>query len=1013
MLPKGSTDLIARAFEQIIGNGREGDVAYASFLPSHDIDKLCADCAFASSGWSIFGVTDRNDEPRRMITADHAVELRERKANALLLLIDRERAGAGLDGIYSAAREVKEAELLEAAVSLARASVGHGLAGFAREAIRRSRLGGRRNLNLWRVFDFYVGLAAGTLTGAAVLSLGLWPIQSETPAELLSESEHMVFRLFVGRERDATIQDLVASLLIDDSERASELADFLREVRHLDRFAAIDRLASRPGVWLGVLRPRVHGEILRSMELVPWRGRQRIPLKWSGLRERDEELVLVLDRRPDAKSPGRLEVRWRTTPDKLREGAATYTVEICSDDDVLASGQLTHRGENPQKFAFALDDFESLESDQVFEPVVRISAQGTEPLITEIFRLEFGEAPERGIGGSAGRRVRCVGEGLLAAREREDFDLASREAHTKPEAEKKVFLLWRSVGPVAKPFKVYRPPLLREIEETWHQREQGAIGRWSVRVTSEGKRLESPEFHKFEPGASNMEAWRRFESASQRIARELGEGFGVVARAFAAKWAALDEYLLAWLRVIPSATPELALVNTVEVKGLSDRFEGLIVLPLHPLRLAWHAAYESLAAHARYEEGMTPTSVEETLRVLDSANFPWMLPGIAEGHTLVFGDTLGFHATAMISEDALEPKGAVSLLARCLSDGDVEVAPSVGQQTAKVLAGEIDYYLRLHPQTSLLNLQALRAGDGMTIARALGQIINGKKPAEDDASRQGPIDDSETGVESDSDEPNPLCFALNLLESEQGICGRFLLEVANSRRASGIVGERDRWIVESVERNGGVTVPRLRWARKRESEFTSSAHLAVAFDTFQSQVEALPVQSISSLERPGRAYGLVATIERQVSLSPIPTWRLFQAQRLTGQKHPAQRSLTERLTDIQIALSNAVVRNLGADPATSWPVLVTKLKAEDHERFERLHRNSGWVITADRNACIEYFDSPRDQPAIYDAYLLDCVPEREDLGTVQLVTSTTHKEELYGVFESVSVMPASTLQRKK
>ena len=99
-------------------------------------------------------------------------------------------------------------------------------------------------------------------------------------------------------------------------------------------------------------------------------------------------------------------------------------------------------------------------------------------------------------------------------------------------------------------------------------------------------------------------------------------------------------------------------------------------------------------------------------------------------------------------------------------------------------------------------------------------------------------------------------------------------------------------------------MPRLRWARKRESEFTSSAHLAIAFDTFQSRVEALPSQSVSFLEHPGRAYGLVATVERQVFLSPVPTWRLFQAQKLTGQKHPAQRSLTERLTEIQIALSN-------------------------------------------------------------------------------------------------------------
>ena len=41
----------------------------------------------------------------RTITADRAVEMREDKGDATLLLVDTDRAGAGMDGIYSASRK--------------------------------------------------------------------------------------------------------------------------------------------------------------------------------------------------------------------------------------------------------------------------------------------------------------------------------------------------------------------------------------------------------------------------------------------------------------------------------------------------------------------------------------------------------------------------------------------------------------------------------------------------------------------------------------------------------------------------------------------------------------------------------------------------------------------------------------------------------------------------------------------------------------------------------------------
>ena len=87
-----------------------------------------------------------------------------------------------------------------------------------------------------------------------------------------------------------------------------------------------------------------------------------------------------------------------------------------------------------------------------------------------------------------------------------------------------------------------------------------------------------------------------------------------------------------------------------------------------------------------------------------------------------------------------------------------------------------------------------------------------------------------------------------------------------------------------------------------------------------------------------------------------------------------------------------MARHVGA--AACRPVLKTEISPDKSESLKDLHRLCDWVVTLDRNAGIEYFDSPRDNRDIYDAYVIDCVPEREDLGCLQLITSTTNLEEV-------------------
>ena len=80
-------------------------------------------------------------------------------------------------------------------------------------------------------------------------------------------------------------------------------------------------------------------------------------------------------------------------------------------------------------------------------------------------------------------------------------------------------------------------------------------------------------------------------------------------------------------------------------------------------------------------------------------------------------------------------------------------------------------------------------------------------------------------------------------------------------------------------------------------------------------------------------------------------------------------------------------------------MLKTEISRDKSDSLRDLHRLCDWVVTLDRNAGIEYFDSPKDNRSVYDAYVIDCVPEREDLGCLQLITSTANLDEVRNLLD--------------
>lgn len=1002
--------LFERAFERVLGRAEPGSVAFVRCLTPDVVAALAGDMTFEPEGWYVARVADVDDASIRTIQADRAVEMREDKGDAAILLVDTSKAGAGMDGIYGASREIDETSLFVEAMRLAAREVTRVLSRSARDyaerALKKARGHGRRfSISRWTEFDFLVRVADGrTYPGEHLHLLGLWPVQECDGSEDGGGLD--VSRMFVDRLLGTAVSSMTPSgriealkLLAPSEQQTQDLERFLRVAATKPLTPALEELASQRHLWVNALKIEGAAHTIQSIELSSWRTRTDRIAKWSGLEEGDEEAPPVLILKADADKTGdyrKLEVRWKAQPENLEKGAVVYRVVIQTDmEEELASRDVSHSGGKEEKCRFTNDDFSMLSEDALISSKVIVSVIGNNTIESEEseeFIIRFGEPPEREKAG-VGKKMRTFSEGLIELDDREMISALAASSDTLP-VDSKGFVLLRTPQR-GKSFRVFRPPLIDEVERQWIE-QAGIVARWVVKVRASGARvaeaqlvpLLSPDSSE---GASDS-LRNRVTTASRRMAERFATCGGGVGQVYddTSKFfdTVVKEYLLAWAALLEKCEPSLALASTVEVQSLSGRTLGLIVLPSHPLRVAWHVALDNLVLHSCSELKMPAKEIREELSALDGAMFPAFLPGLESGKTFVFADTLGFHAVGMVLDNDKEPKAAVAILARALGgSGAVDAVPTVGKQSAQVLGNEIIKYLDSHDTSRLLHIHALRAGDGLTVARSLGYVNEQRRPVPDD---------EDFDLDAQTTAP---AFVLELYPSleQRGVAGRFIAEAREKRRTgAGVLAPEDQWMLESLSLPGGVNIPRLRWARKAYQDPNAAAHLAVAFDTFESQVVPLGKHH-SSPSRPFYAFGLLSFFERDFSSNPSPIWKSVVPLSLDGEKHPSDRAHTDRLVRLQQVLHLCVSRSIGADEVL--PMLTTLISPEKEQSLRELHRLCDWVITLDRNAGIEYFDSPQTNRKIYDAYVIDCVPEREDLGCLQLITSTSNLDEVRNLLD--------------
>ena len=991
LFPPEQIDYLAQGLAKILnGPGTGGEIAYLRCLDEAAIVLLCSSSAFQLKGWEIRGVTAQTDESQRLITADRAVEIREDKGPAHVLLIDYLHAGAGLDGIYNACREVTEEQFYEEAIRLLRRKM-RGWAKFADEAMTKAqRLNARSRLTPRQRFEFHAALALGQDRGASLATLGLWPVKlgDKPTAEDLTNSARLVEKLLLVNVNKLTPAERVQSLLLDPEtppEVRIQLEEFTGNAAVHNARDAVRELVALPNLWLNAIRPAFSTDKLRTMTIEPWLSPNGTIYKWSGLITAGEGFP-EFRINPDAK----LDVRWRVAPEELPAGAVEYQIAIRSGEHEIASQVQSHTGKPQQVCRFSQEDFTDLDEQGRYEAEVIISVLG-DPHVdaprTEPFQIVFGDTVAPTTSSISGITVRSLVDGAIQCDTLEEFEEAC--VPTRLDASGKDTISFRPLKS-GRGFRIHRPPLLRQAEESWFK-DSSTICRWKARILDDGSVVGDLERIPLLIDAAEEEGKKLLAAVGKfaKFTESVTGGLGLVARIYGPSEKATEEYLREWANTLISGDPKLALAYTIEVESLSGVIIGLIVLPMHPLRVAWHVGYDLLAKHARYSMNEDLKTIKRVLARLDGASFPMMLPGIKDGESFIYGDTLGavtggksgnsFHAVAMVRANDREPRAAVALVAQCyLGENQKSVSPA-GNRAADLLAKEIERYRAYHSQErpKFLHIHGLRPGDGSILAGALGKFLGTEQDSED----------------ASGDRSFGYVLRLHPSTDSSTVTGRFFTHLNEQRRSgSKTIPAEYRWIHDSFSLNDQHRLPRLRWykAKKEPEEY---AHLSIAFDTFETNVVALSDGELAEFDgkQPRHGYGLICCPARYWSFHP-PRSQVLPPRGFEGKVHPHHKNVTERLEKLQHAVATAVARQL--NPTGVWPVMQAQLSDEHERELEVVHRLSDWVITLDRHAAVEYFDSPKEAGKVYDSYVIDCQPERDDLGSLQMITSTANLQEV-------------------
>jgi DNA phosphorothioation-dependent restriction protein DptH len=415
----------------------------------------------------------------------------------------------------------------------------------------------------------------------------------------------------------------------------------------------------------------------------------------------------------------------------------------------------------------------------------------------------------------------------------------------------------------------------------------------------------------------------------------------------------------------------------VSVAGRGDEPEqALVILPIHPFRVAWYANYTQLlrnweAQLLKFPAKARKHAIEmQALRLLEPINIPAFIHHPASTESFVFFQNLNFFHGIALPAGVSDPHRRFNDIALILGLSNEQA--TMGDIQPAQLKDHLYRFQTLHPYIDTLVATLVNPDHGTFFAEATQLLLKEQSAAEV------------------SPEENPLS-AFEIIAYVQD----------EHKRSLGALNEVRKQIEQQHTRASDYLLPTVAASvyplSRLEHQEPPDAHIAVMTDFTRPSVTYQPNSQQTNIMTSGNAlYGLITRFVSQFSSDEEGLCWIHRIipESVKKIEHPAGARYNEILTDLHDAYLDACGYYVH-QKRDMYPMLEVRLEKERSELLERLHTNTNWVVTLDRFFTLDYYDSPHHQglDKVARKYVLDYAPETiEGLGHRMMVTTAWHEE---------------------
>lgn len=431
----------------------------------------------------------------------------------------------------------------------------------------------------------------------------------------------------------------------------------------------------------------------------------------------------------------------------------------------------------------------------------------------------------------------------------------------------------------------------------------------------------------------------------------------------------VTEYLASFRRALDAATqetlPSLLQLDsfTIHLRTPAGETTLVLLLPTHPLRLAWLMTHDQLLrTWASSVADIFPVSQRKhavdmsLVQRITSANLPFTCLD-SQRCVLVHAEEITNAFGLYIRVDDPTPELTLDLACQALG---VSRDPTSLKARASQAANRIDAYLKVHSALQAFLMVAVNPGNGELIARLIRPLVA-----------------AELGDENETFEPRLMRVISYMDHAPFNNPLPAVREIQSTLR--NVSGHSDS---SHLMPPLGISIRPLDRAGLDEE----TIHIAVVQDISTGTVvlDSEDAERVPSL---------------QELMTSTHTFRVGNGSDTTWTTTPSLRSRQDSQVDIAAAHrahQAAISRLLGS--SSGFPAISVTLQASDIARLRSLHSRADWIITVDRFLGLDLYEDSADA-GLGSSYILDYAPEFVEGLAERLTVTTGHRGELLRVLE--------------